>query len=30
MNYEVDVNGKSAREVAREYLIKEKLIKKFR
>ena len=30
MNYEVDVNGKSAKEVAREYLIKEKLIKKFR
>lgn len=30
MNYEVDVNGKSAREVAREYLIKQKLIKKFR
>ena len=26
MNYKVDVEGKSANEVAREYLIKEKLI----
>ncbi|MDC4404630.1 glycine/betaine ABC transporter permease, partial [Acinetobacter baumannii] len=27
MNYKVDVEGKSAREVAKEYLIKENLIK---
>lgn len=28
MNYEVDISGKSANEVARDYLIKEGLIEK--